>query len=118
MLGFILLVFFTISFGKEAWRSYQIKREVTKLENEISSLDKKNGELKNLAQYFNTDLFREKEARLKLNLQKPGETVVAIPDEYLGSNEQEEEALAQSDNANNPRRWFQYFFDSYATNNL
>ena len=111
--GCILLIFFSISFIREAVRNYEIDKEVATLEQEIAKLENKNVELASVVQYLNTDLYREKEARLRLNLQESGEKVVAVPDDYLGNDFAADDNSGEhssADRRSNPLRWWNYFF--------
>jgi hypothetical protein len=54
----------------------------------------------------------EQEARLKLNLQKPGESVVIIPGVGGGRELGENVAGMEGENKaiSNPKKWWNYFF--------
>ena len=65
---------------KGAIRRAEIEREVRVLQSEISEHKLKNEQLTRLIDYLGTAEFQEREARLQLGLQKPGENVVVIPD--------------------------------------
>lgn len=113
VVGLILLIFFGISFIREAVRSYEIQKEVSSLESEIQLLEERNAELASIVQYLNTDVYREKEARLRLNMQASGEQVVVVPDEYLDNEYTTagaETAIKNSTYRTNPQKWWDYFF--------
>lgn len=69
---------------KSVVRRVEVEREISALKNDIKSLEGKNEDLAKLINYFQTPEFKEREARLRLGLQKPGENVVVIPG--LGEN--------------------------------
>ena len=118
----ILLIFICIALGKAIYRRHAIQREIQVIRQEIEKAEGKNKELSELIGYFSTDAFKEKMARQKLNLQREGETVVAIPvkkksDEtmILGTNDNGQDSSAggvQAANISNPHKWWYYFFSN------
>ncbi|MFA5412977.1 MAG: septum formation initiator family protein [Patescibacteria group bacterium] len=111
-LGIIVLGFLIFSFGKKFLESGEIDEEIKTTGEEIARLEEKDEELQDFLDFLNTDAFLEQEARLKFNLQKPGESVVIIPgaggERELGENaagmEGENKILS------NPKKWWNYFF--------
>lgn len=67
--------------GSNVVRLVRVGQEVKQVENELAGAQKRNEELKKEFQYVQSDEFVEKEAREKLGLGKPGETVLIIPKE-------------------------------------
>ncbi len=59
-------------------KNHDLDEQSASLRAEISMLESQKKELANNITYFTTDSFREREARAKLGLQKPGENVVII----------------------------------------
>jgi cell division protein FtsB len=130
MFFILLFLLVTISYavGKEYLRRHKINEEIASLNEQISKLQKKNNDLGDLITYFNTEFFAEKEARTKLNLQKPGERVMVITGENntaasAGSETAEPEAMAdtldtptpaagyaEEDQSSNIIKWWNYFF--------
>jgi len=112
----VVLVVFSSALAKEIIRKHQIEGEVKKLQEELTQLEQNNIELSGLIQYFNSDTFKEEQARLKLGLQKPGESVIAVLGESTGTATEEGGqliALAQKsegEQLSNPQRWWNYFF--------
>lgn len=113
-----------------AYKRYETEREIANYEKDIARLQNEQAELKSLLEFLNTDYFAEREARVKLGLQKPGEQVVIVSKpEMVVSTESEEEgeqvsggeqpilsALAggvpaeAEQKKNNPAKWGDYFF--------
>ena len=113
-LGIIVLGFLVFSFGKKFLEIRDINGEIKKSQDEIAQLQAKSNDLNNLLSFLNTDAFLEQEARLKFNLQKPGESVVVIPSSG-GKQENVGDATAAEAGQNslsNPRKWWDYFFKS------
>ena len=108
----IVFVYMFVATGQAIWQNYQINQEIAKLKLEIVQLGKDNVQLKNLIAYLKTDSFKEKEARRKLGYKKPGEKVVAIPqDNFAYTNPGNTKETAPADNQpnlNNPEKWWEY----------
>jgi len=110
MLGVVVIA---ISLTKEVIRKIEIRREISSLESEITELEQHNTELNAMMAYFNSSTFQEKEARSKLNLVEPGETVVVLPNQAVDDTVSMAEANAVSINQALPnyQKWFVYFFN-------
>jgi cell division protein FtsB len=59
--------------------NYELQKQVTGLKGQITDLQDQQTDLKYKIQYYQTDSYKEKEARAKLGLQAPGEGVVILP---------------------------------------
>ncbi len=108
--GLILIIFFSISLGKEMYRKYQINKEITSVQEEINSLEQENKEMRDLIEYLNTNSFKEIQARQQLGLQKEGEQAIAIqsaPEEIQSATRGEE---AVKEEQANTIKWWTYFF--------
>ncbi|MDD4606861.1 MAG: septum formation initiator family protein [Patescibacteria group bacterium] len=110
----VLLIIFSLVFYstiKTVFRSQQVNHEIKNLENQALAIEQENLELNKLIQYLDSDEFGERESRLKLGMQKPGEQVVVIldnpntPDQFENSSEDE---LSVSKNC---LKWWHYFFN-------
>ncbi len=111
LLILILIGIFT-ALGKEGYRKYQLDKEITSLEKEISSLKKENKEISELLNYFKSNEFLEKQARLKLNLLKQGEKLIIIRPEkqdILSSSSIEENKTKKD--FSNIKKWWDYLFN-------
>lgn len=96
-------------------RDQSIEADIERLNEKADKLETRNLEIVELTKRFSTEGFLEREARLKLNLQMPGEKMVIIehgePVESVSaptSNEVE--------NITNRTRWWRYFFDQERLN--
>jgi cell division protein FtsB len=85
LLAGILFVLFNL--GKSVWKNYQNVEMINTKKLEITKLENENQNLKNLNMYYQTDSFKEIEARSKLDYKKPGENVLIIP-ELSGNNKE------------------------------
>lgn len=94
---------------RELYREYKIKREINSLKAEIESMQKDNYELSQFLDYYQTDQYKEAEARRRLNLKAEGEKVVMI-DNAQGNYEETQKTAQQADSIPNYRKWWNYFF--------
>jgi len=106
----LIFVILLVSISKNFTRSREIKGDVSGLEEEVKRLEGRNQELGKLLDYFNTDAFVEEQARLKLGLQKPGESVIVIPEEEKKDGETPVGTKNKERVATNPQKWWDYFF--------
>jgi cell division protein FtsB len=109
---FLLVLIFVLSIialGRESYRYFGITQEVRDLEKRIEDLEVSNEELSKMEEYFQSDDFLEKEARLKLNLAKPAEKLIIIKQpESLEQEIVEEKKIAKE--VSNLQKWWDYFF--------
>src|SRR3989337_2005949 len=70
----------------DAWRG---RERIQKMKQDLQEIAKENETLQQEVQYYQSEEFVEKEAREKLNLVKPGETVIIVPEEALRKEESE-----------------------------
>ncbi len=111
----LALIALTINLGRESYRKHQLNNEINKLQAEIDKSEKRNKQLADLMEYFKEESHLEKEARLKLNLKKPGERVVILRDSQINGtssndldNNQEDDSSKEK--KNNWWQWWEYFF--------
>lgn len=117
----IIAVLILTALGREFAEQYSIRQEVRALEEERSSLQERTQELSSLVQYFESDFYRESEARTKFGLQKEGESEIVVPS--VAAVETQQSGLSQNvasetstanttgQDTTNPRRWWNYFFN-------
>lgn len=124
----VILVLFSLSFGREFIRNFEIQRDIESLQTQADELSATNLQISQLNTAFQTESFIEREARLKLGMKKPGETVVVIQSPQEGT-AQEVVLSDQTDPLNiltdepstpervaNPNKWWYYFFDKQRFN--
>lgn len=88
----------------------EVDNQISALKSDIRSLETKNDQLSQIIAYSQTPEFKEREARLRLGLQKPGENVVIIPDLAQGANTNGPEQGSDQSQLPNWRLWLNYFF--------
>lgn len=101
----VLLILSFVKVTKELMIRKEINEEIQKMEEQLATVEGKNADMEKLISYLNTDEYIEKQARLKLNLSKPGEKQVNIT-----GGDEAADIFAQDDKTPNPIKWFNYFF--------
>ncbi len=101
----VILIFSIIKVTKEIVLRYEINQQISELETKLSDLESKTNKMDELIAYLKTDEYIEKEARLKLNLSKPGERQINI------SGDEEIQNNFVNDESPNLTKWFNYFFE-------
>ncbi len=128
VVNILIILFLGASLGREVVRNRSINTEISALESEAQELTSRNIEISELKTAMQTESFIEREARLKLGMKKPGETVVVIQEKsgavqqltgdesdpfgYLIGTDPLPVAVA------NPSKWWYYFFDKLRFNQL
>lgn len=103
-LAVVLYMMYTV--GRLAYKNYQFNVEEMKLRQDIATLENDIQTLENQIIYFQSDSYKEKMLRAKLNLQKEGEQVVVITPEPKTEIVPEESGKKLT----NPEKWYKYFF--------
>lgn len=103
-LAVIVYIMFTV--GKLAYKNYQLSNKENNLRGDIATLENEVQDLKNQIVYFQSDSYKEKMLRAKLNMQKEGERVVVITSEPKIEQAPEPEPKKK---LTNPEKWWNYF---------
>jgi len=103
----IIFVLVIVALGRESYRYFKVNQEIRDLEKRIEALEISNEELSRMQEYFQSEEFLEKEARLKLNLTKPGESLIIVKKTEEAEGEQE---IAIAKEISNIQKWWKYFF--------
>ena len=104
----ILLVIAYLLFvvGKTLYQSYQVRREITGLQNDIINMKAANKDLSEQILYYQSSSYQEKIARERLGLQKPGEQVIVILPEPKPKIVEKD----PYDSIPNYQKWWNFFF--------
>lgn len=110
-----LVVVFTIAIGREVLRGRQVRQQVDRLQEQVASEQTRQQQLDDLITYLSSETYKEREARLKLGLRKPGERVLVVPDaNTLNSNSSGDansgSTTGQGESQSLPQRWWDFFF--------
>ncbi|MAF20524.1 MAG: hypothetical protein CMI55_02460 [Parcubacteria group bacterium] len=120
LISFILIAL-VVNLGRESYRKHELTKEINSLNADIEQLEGRNRQLSNLMEYFKQDSYLEKEARLKLNLKKPGEQVIILSsglDQPSQDSDQPdnleaiEDSLSPKEPTANYWKWWEYFFSN------
>ena len=78
IVSYLLIFYILFLLGKSLWTNFNLRKSINQLNVQIVSLsdDKKN--LENLNLYYQSDAFKELEARRKLGLKSSGEKVLIL----------------------------------------
>jgi cell division protein FtsB len=95
------LVISLISFVRTLNREKEVKGQIAELETEINDLEGNNTDLNKAIEYFQTDFYKEKEAREKFDMKQPDEKVIVIV-------EPDQPQIKTEDV--NPKKWWEYIF--------
>jgi cell division protein DivIC len=110
VIGIVVLVGLGVALSREVTRKARIQNEVAALEADIYSLERRNEELNGLIDYFQSDAFAEREAREKLNVQKPGEKVIEVQAPVATPTQVAAAPTPAPLPQDNPHRWWVYLF--------
>ncbi len=129
VINLFVILLLSLTLGREIYRSHDIQSEIDALQSQADDLVARNIAMSELGTAMQTKSFIEREARLKLGLKKPGETVIVIKED--GKTVGEDELANTSDplnlvidsgevvdNVANSRKWWYYFFNKQAFNAL
>jgi len=74
----VVAIFVAVAYGRAYYRDYQVRQEISRLQNEVKKLEAKKIETMEILQYVKSSNFIEDKARTELNMIKPGEKVVVV----------------------------------------
>ena len=110
----VVVILVVWGFAGEYLRHVQLQGEISRLTAEADQLEARNLEAAKLGRQFAADDEMEREARLKLGLRKPGESVIIVKDAEIvpptATGEQAAQANESQTPAGNLRLWWRYFF--------
>lgn len=103
----LLVGYLFFAVGRVIYQSYQVNGEIENLKKEIENLREQNNQYREKILYYQSPSYRERIARERMGLQKPGEEVIVIlPEEKP----KEDEEKKMTDNLPNYIKWWNYFF--------
>lgn len=108
-LGLLVFKVYTVSYEK-----YQINKKITILDDAMDELNNRGNDLKALIAKLESADYLEKEARKKLNFQKPGEKPVIITKKGAGADNgtaaNKSSGAPDAKNESNLSLWYDIFF--------
>lgn len=111
--GLLIFGYLLVGSGKLVYENFRVHENTTRLSNEVDTLKQHNLELEDLLAYYKTDSYKEKEARARLNYQKPGERLVVVPipvGEDVSSDLTVGPETKSATPKSNPEQWWDFFF--------
>lgn len=105
-LTFLIVLLFPLA--KTYTQKKLMEKEISDIQEEIAVYQKTNQELKEMISYLESDQSLEEQARLNLNLKKPGEKVIVIDD----SKNSVDTGISTTTGeiVSNFTKWWRYFF--------
>ena len=99
----------------EFLRNRDMQREFDHLDTQAKAIEKQNAEVEDMGKRLSSGAMLEREARTKLNLQKPGEQVVVVRTSGTANQADEighgtEKNAVDTASVSNIVRWWHYFF--------
>lgn len=105
----IVAVMVVFEYARAYYQDYQVRQEIAYLEDQAKKMESKKVELLEVLKYVKSDNFVEEKARTELNLIKPGEHVMVVPQVNKATDRQENEAVVRLKNIPNYQKWLNYF---------
>ncbi len=113
---FLVVIFSAIAlilfgYARTYYQGYKVKQEIENLQKEVDNLQKKKFQSMELLNYVTSDAFVEEKARTELNLKKPGENVLIIPNMQKVQTEEGIVSNASESGQKHPNwlKWWYYF---------
>lgn len=107
---FAVVIYLVFIVGKTVWDNFQSNKQIISEQKNISELEDELSYMENEIAYYNTNSFREKQARAKLGYIAPGEKALSLPTDEPAPGDKK---AAQSESPEIPvpnyYLWFDYF---------
>ena len=107
---FAVVIYLLFIVGRSVWVNYESRKDIAIQELEIEQLQEDIDNLNFQIAYFQTNSFKEKEARAKLGYKAPGENIISLavdsPEDKIADRSLSETKIKTS----NQVLWWQYFF--------
>lgn len=122
ILNILLIMIISVSLTREFIHSRDIRAQITQLQKQAESLEAKQLAITELKNIVETESYAEQEARLKLGLKKPGESLVILKNINTNAQGMKEDKENQKNDPSstgneeekplaNSLKWWYYFFD-------
>lgn len=109
----VVLLFVAISSARETYQGWKVDQEIHGLRAQVEMLEGKRLHLSEALTRLQSPEAVDREARMRLGLQKPGEQVFVLRDAAAVPSGSGSLMPLHEDNeteVSNPRKWFRYFF--------
>ncbi len=109
--GVISSIYLAIILVQTVRNNASLQGQIGQLQRDVSQLKEDNAELGYQIEYYKTDAYKEKAARAKLGLQKPGETLVILPRDKISATQTPAEAAkTKTSKTANWVQWWHFLF--------
>jgi len=117
IISYLLIAYIFTILGRSIWYNWKLNQQIELIQTQIEQVKKENKNLENLVIYYQSDSFKEVEARKKLGLKKSGETAVPIPalkyENYAAEIQSEKKnfvELVDDPQKTNYEKWWDFLF--------
>lgn len=110
MVIFAFLLYLIFVVGQSIISNHQANNEIAIEESKLVDLRSSIINLQNQINYYQTNSFKEKEARAKLGYKAPGETIIALPIDTESEKSPDNGLTESIIKIPNYSLWWQYFF--------
>lgn len=110
-IGTLVAIYLMVILGGVIKRNHDLQVQISTLDTQISGLNNQIAELHYQISYYQTDSFKEEQARAKLGLSSPGESLIILPKDKSAA-----AATAAKSTPKPPKshieQWFEFLFGS------
>jgi len=82
----IISLLLIVNLIRDVRRLIQAEERIVKTEESLAQIKEENEEFKKEKEYYQSEAFLEEQIRTKLQMAKPGETILILPEEIIGEN--------------------------------
>jgi cell division protein FtsB len=108
---FVFILYLLFIVGRSVWINYQSNKDLDTQRQKVAQLQSDVDMLEMEIAYYNTESFKEKEARAKLGYMAPGEKVISLPADKPEDKIADSGKVEQQIKTPNYRQWINYFFN-------
>ena len=108
IIGLVFLVIIIFPLARTYSQRRLVEKEIEDVKGQIAAFTDQNQQLTDLINYLQSDQSLEEQARLNLNMKKPGEGVVVIEDKNVNA---DDVSTVPNESGSNLIKWWRYFFD-------
>lgn len=108
IIGLVFLLIILFPLAQTYSQRLLVEKQISDVQNQINDYETQNQQLQSLLTYLQSDQSLEQQARLNLNLKKPGEEVVVVEN---GQPNPEAGPASSAGSVSNLAKWWAYFFD-------
>jgi len=109
IIGLVFLVVILFPLAKTYTQRRLVEKEIDDVKKQIAEYESQNQQLKELATYLQSEQSLEEQARLNLNMKKPGEAVIMI--ENVANRAVAVNASSAAEKIGNLAKWWRYYFN-------